>query len=45
MSLSRNIKQTLALLNKAIGQTPLDKRPLLTNKVQRVMQKYSNLDS
>lgn len=44
MSLSKNIKQVLALLNKAVGQTPRDKQPFLTQKVQRVVEKYSNLD-
>lgn len=43
MSLSQNIKQVIALLNKAIKQTPLDKQPLLNNKVARVVSKYSSL--
>ncbi len=44
MSLKNNIKQVLALLNKAIQQTPLDKQPFLSNKVGRVVDKYSKLN-
>ena len=42
MSLARNIKQTIALLNKVIGQAPLDKQPLLADKVNKVITKYKN---
>jgi len=44
MSLTRNINQVLALLNKAIKQTPLDKQPILAQKVNRVMDKYNKLN-
>ena len=44
MSLTRNIKQVIGLLNKAIGQTPIDKQNFLANKVHRVIEKYSKLD-
>lgn len=40
MSLKPGIKQVLALLSKAIQQTPLDKQPLLNNKVSRLVSKY-----
>lgn len=43
MSLSQNIKQVIALLNKVIKQTPIDKQPVLSNKVARVLNKYSSL--
>ena len=44
MSLSRNIKQILTLLDKAIKQTPLDKQTFLTHKVTRVVNKFSALN-
>ena len=41
MSLRPNIKQTLQILSKAITQTPLDKQPILENKIAKIIQKYS----
>lgn len=44
MSLRPNIKQVLSLLSKAIKQTPLDKQPFLGHKLERVIEKYSQLN-
>lgn len=41
MSLSQNIKQVLLILRKAIKQTPLDKQPLLAQKLTKVIDKYT----
>jgi hypothetical protein len=40
MSLKPNIKQVIAIIQKAVTQTPLDKQPLLNNKIARVIDKY-----
>jgi hypothetical protein len=42
MSLSRNIKSVLLVLNKAIQQTPLDKQPFLSQKISLVVNKYTS---
>lgn len=44
MSIKGNIKQVLSIIQKAISQTPLDKQPLLNNKVARVVDKYQKLN-
>ena len=44
MSLTRNIKQVMGLLNKVIGQTPLDKQTFLAQKVHKVVDKYQKLN-
>jgi hypothetical protein len=44
MSLTKNIRQVKALLDKVISQTPLDKQPFLAQKVYRVIEKYGNLN-
>ena len=43
MSLKPNIKKVLSIIQKAVGQAPLDKQPLLNNKVARVVDKYQKL--
>ena len=41
MSLSKNIRGVVAILEKAILQTPKDKQPFLSMKIGRLMRKYS----
>jgi hypothetical protein len=43
MSLKPNIKRVLTIIQKAVGQAPIDKQPLLNNKVARVVDKYHKL--
>lgn len=43
MSLRPNIKKVLSIIQKAVAQAPLDKQPLLNNKVARVVDKYQKL--
>ena len=43
MSLKPNIKKVLSIIQKVVGQVPLDKQPLLNNKVARVVDKYQKL--
>ena len=43
MSLAKNIKQVMGLLNKVIVQTPLDKQNFLAQKVHKVIDKYQKL--
>lgn len=43
MSLKTNIKHVLSIIQKAVGQAPLDKQPLLNNKIARVVDKYHKL--
>jgi hypothetical protein len=43
MSLKPNIKRVLSIIQKAVGQAPLDKQPLLNNKVARVVDKHQKL--
>lgn len=45
MSLTKNIKQVLTILDKAIKQTPLDKQTFLAHKVTRVVDKFSTLNT
>jgi hypothetical protein len=40
MSLSNNIKRVLSILQKATTQIPLDKQPLISSKIARVIEKY-----
>jgi hypothetical protein len=40
MSLRPNIKHVIGIIQKAVGQTPLDKQPLLNNKIARVIDKF-----
>ncbi len=45
MSLKGNIKQVLAIIQKAVSQAPLDKQPLLNNKMARVVDKYQKINN
>lgn len=45
MSLRPNIQNILAILQKVIPQAPLDKQQMITGKISRIVDKYSNLDS
>jgi hypothetical protein len=45
MSLKGNIKQILTILQKVVVQAPIDKQQMITAKISRVVDKYSNLDS
>ena len=44
MSLLKNVKNVMMIINKAIMQTPLDKRPFLMSKLNKIANKYENLD-
>jgi hypothetical protein len=44
MSLRPNIKGIIAIIQKAVAQAPVDKQPLLNNKITRVVDKYQRLD-
>ena len=40
MSLKASISETLKILNKAISQIPLDKKPLMQFKLKKILMKY-----
>ena len=45
MSLKGNIKQVLSIIHEAVTQAPLDKQPLLNNKIARVVDKYQKINN
>jgi hypothetical protein len=44
MSLKANIQNILAILQKIVPQAPLDKQQMITGKISRIVDKYSNLN-
>lgn len=44
MSMQSNIKRIMGVISKAISQAPLDKQPILNNKINRLLEKYTSVN-